>query len=325
MKNFVALFALASLLPGQTPPQKAAEDVPTSISVDVNLVNILASVRDKRGGLVGGLSKDDFEIYEDGKKQEIKYFARETDVPLTIGLLVDVSGSQRNLIEIERAAASQFFNQVLRKKDMAFLISFGTESELLQDLTNSQRALLEGLHRLRENSGVGGIHPGPVPTAGQPRGTVLYDAVYLAATDRLKAEVGRKAIVIITDGDDQGSRLSKEKAIESAQKADAVIYSIYYVDRSFYGGGRGTIMLGGGGGEGVLKRMSDETGGSVGKVDRGRSLQQIFDQIQQEMRSQYSIGYPSQNKPDGSYHKIEVKPRDKTLKVQARRGYYATK
>ena len=137
------------------------------------MVNVLASVRDKRGALIPNLEKKDFTILEDGKPQTIKYFTKETDLPLTIGLLVDVSGSQRNLIDIERSAASQFFAQVLRKKDMAFLISFGEESELLQDYTNSPRLLTEGLGQLRPSSGVGGLHPGPVPTIGRPRGTVL--------------------------------------------------------------------------------------------------------------------------------------------------------
>src|SRR5579883_94497 len=170
-----------------------AQDEPT-IKVDVNLVNILFSVHNKQNGLVGNLEKKDFQIFEDGKPQEIKYFTRETDLPLTIGLLVDTSLSQRNLIEIERRAAIQFLNQVLRKKDEAFLIQFAEESELLQDYTNSVRLLQEGLGQLRVSSGVGGIGPGPVPTIGQPRGTVLYDAIYLAAAEKLRSEVGRKVI-----------------------------------------------------------------------------------------------------------------------------------
>jgi VWFA-related protein len=217
----------------------------------------------------------------------------------------------------------QFFSQVLRKKDMAFLISFGPECELLQDFTNSPRLLEEGLRGLHVESGVGGLHPGPVPTASTPRGTVLYDAVYLAATDRLQKEVGRKAIVLITDGVDQGSRLKKEAAIESAQKSDAIIYSIYYVDQSaYFGHGFGF----GGGGEGVLKQMSDDTGGRLLKVDRKHTLNDIFKQIQEEMRSQYAIGFTSTNpKKDGGFRKLEIKTRDKNQKVQARKGYYAEK
>jgi VWFA-related protein len=187
--------------------------------------------------LVGNLQKTDFTIFEDGKQQDIKYFTRETDLPLTIGLLVDTSGSQANLIDTERRAASEFFRKVLRPKDMAFLMQFGAEAELLQDSTNSISLLQRGLNQLRLSTPVGGLHPGPVPTASRQAGTILFDAVYLAADEKLKREVGRKAIVIITDGVDTGSRVSKEKAIEYAQKADAIIYSIEYEDHRMYGAG----------------------------------------------------------------------------------------
>ncbi len=314
--------ALSACLLAQAPPKGSPpEDLPAPITVDVNVVNILASVRDKRNALVANLDKSDFTVLEDGKAQSIKYFTRETDLPLTIGLLVDVSRSQENLIGIERNAASQFFNKVLRKKDEAFLISFGEESELLQDYTSSPRLLQDGLNQLRVSSGVGGLHPGPVPTVGQPRGTVLYDAVYLAASEKLKGEVGRKVLVLITDGVDQGSRMTRNQAVEAAQKADAVIYSIDYQDPSAYG------PFGfGGGGEGELRRMSDETGGRVFKVDRKHSLDEVFQEIQDEMRSQYAIGYtPTNDVRDGSYRRLEVRLANKDLKAQARKGYYAIK
>jgi VWFA-related protein len=305
-----------------------AQDQPLTITVATDVVNVLVSVRDKRGGLVGNLEKSDFTVLEDGKPQTIKYFSRETDLPLTIGLLVDVSGSQRNLIGIERDAASQFFSQVLRKKDMAFLISFGEECELLQDYTNSSRLLNEGLNQLKGNSGggVSGIHPGPVPTISPPRGTVLYDAVYLAAAEKLKSEVGRKVIVIITDGVDMGSRLSLNQAVEAAQKSDAVIYSIEYSDPSAYGGGGFGISLGGGAGTGTLRKLSEETGGHVYKVDRRNTLAQVFKELQDEMRSQYAIGYtPVNDKRSGEYRKLDIKLANKDLKAQARKGYYAVK
>ena len=182
--------------------------------MDVDVVNILASVRDKKGTLMPNLEKQDFTILEDGKPQPIKYFTRETDLPLTIGLLMDVSGSQQNLHRRSRRnAASQFFSQVLRKKDEAFLIMFGEESELLQDYTNSVRLLSDGLRRLQLKRAWAGFGPGPVPTMGQPRGTVLYDAVYLAASEKLRTEVGRKVIVVITDGVDEGSRLPISEAV----------------------------------------------------------------------------------------------------------------
>jgi len=319
------LFALTvALCAQQQQPQKPVEDAPATIKVDVNVVNILASVRDKKGTLMPHLEKQDFNILEDGKPQTIKYFTRETDLPLTIGMLVDTSGSQVNLIGIERNAASQFFSQVLGKKDEAFLLMFGEESELLQDYTNSIRLLNEGLNQLRLSAPVGGLGPGPVPTVGQPRGTVLYDAVYLASAEKLKQEVGRKVIVVITDGVDEGSKLPIEEAIEAAQKSDAVIYSILYEDRGFYSGfGR----LGfGGGGEAALHKMSDATGGHVFRVDNRHPLDEVFKELQDEMRTQYAIGYtPTNEVRDGSYRKLDVKMVNKDLKAQARKGYYATK
>jgi VWFA-related protein len=312
---------LVSAQPARSQKPRDGEDVTPSIKVEVDVVNVLCAVRNKAGGLVGNLSKDDFTLFEDGKPQTIKYFTRETDIPLTIGLLIDISGSQERLIEDERRAAYQFFSQVLRKKDMAFLISFGPEADLLQDFTNSPRLLQSALEGLHVESGVGGLHPGPVPTAGQPRGTVLYDAVYLAATDRLQKEVGRKAMVLITDGVDQGSRLKKEAAIESAQKSDSIIYGIYYVDQSAYFGHMG---FGLGVSDAALKQMSEETGGRLLRVDRKHTLNDIFTQIQEEMRSQYAIGFTSTNeRKDGSFRRLEIRTKDKNLKVQARKGYYA--
>jgi VWFA-related protein len=298
-----------------------AQDAPT-IKVDVDIVNILFNVRDKKGGLIGNLNKEDFSLAEDGKQQEIKYFTLETDLPLTIGLLIDVSRSQENLIEIEKNAAYQFFGAVLRPKDLAFLISFGSESELLQDYTNSPKLLRAGLDGLKVNSDFGGLHPGPVPTVYQPRGTVLYDAVYLAAAEQMKGQVGRKALILITDGEDQGSRYDIKKAIEAAQKADAVIFGIYYVDRAFYAQGGITF---GGVSDSALRRLSEETGGHVFHVDRKNTLTDVFREIQDEMRSQYAIGYtPINSIKDGSFRRIDIHASSKDWKVQARRGYYAT-
>src|SRR5713226_6254149 len=312
----LAASLLVILAPAQPQSKKLpdSEETTPSIKVDVDVVNILCSVRNKAGGLVGNLSKDDFTLIEDGKPQTIKYFTRETDLPLTIGLLIDISGSQARLIEDERRAAYQFSSQVLRKKDMAFLISFGPECELLQDFTNSPRLLQAALEGLRVSSGVGGLHPGPVPT-GPQRGTVLYDAVYLAASDRLQKEVGRKAMVLITDGVDVGSRLKKEAAIESAQKSDAIIYGIYYVDHAAYFGMGG---FGTGASDAALKQMSDDTGGRLLRVDRKHTLNDIFTQIQEEMRSQYAIGFTSTNPTkDGSFRRLDLRTHDKNQKVQA--------
>jgi VWFA-related protein len=305
----------APMLPQQQKQQTAEPEEPV-IKVDVDIVNVLCSVRDKNGRLIPNLTKDDFEIFEEGKLQEIRYFTKETDLPLTIGLLVDVSKSQESLIDIEKQAAYRFFSDVLRPKDLAFVISFGSDAELLQDLTHSTQALRKGLDDLRVSSAVGGLHPGPVPT-GKPRGTILYDAVFLASEDRLRREVGRKAIVVISDGVDMGSRISKSEAIEAAHKSDAVIYSIYYADPYYQ-------YLADGFGD--LKKMSEETGGRVLRVNKKNPLDLIFKDIQEEMRSQYSIGYISNNADNGTpYRKIEIRPKEKSLKVQARKGYYVNR
>jgi VWFA-related protein len=289
----------------------------STIKVDVDVVNILCNVRNKAGGLVGNLEKSEFTLTENGKQEDIKYFTRETDLPLTIGLLVDVSKSQERLIDIERNAAYRFFSDVLRSKDLAFLISFGADAELLQDYTSSRQLLQKALNQLRLNAPAEGLHPGPVPTVHQARGTILWDTVYLAAADQLRGQVGRKAIVVITDGGDQGSRYKLEEAIKAAQVADAIVYSIYYADSMAYGGF-------GSPGDHDLRRLSEETGGRVLHVDRKHSLEDVFRQIQEEMRSQYSLGYtPSNPAKDGTFRRIEIKLKDKDLKVQARKGYYS--
>jgi VWFA-related protein len=316
----------------QTPSNDQGQDS-SVIRVDVDLVNILFTVRKKHGGgLVPGLTKDDFSLLEDNKQQTISRFTRESDLPLTLGLLVDVSASQVNLIEIEREAASAFFASVIRPKDEAFLISFGKDTELLQDLTGSSRILRAALRGMRGDIEGGMVrstplpnsNPGTIPQMGQGKGTLLFDAIYLAAHEKLRSEVGRKAIVLITDGEDQGSYYKRDQAIEAAQRADTIIYSIYYVDPGFYGRFGG--MSFGGGGESDLKKMSEQTGGRVFVVDQKHSLQDVFKELQDEMRSQYAIGYtPTNPTRDGKFRRIEIKVRDKDNLVQARRGYYATR
>ena len=323
----VGVSALIAPVLAQT--SQSAQQNPSSpddqsvIRVDVDLVNILFSVRTKKGQLIPNLTKDDFELYEDGKKQEIQRFSRETDIPLTLGLLIDISASQENLIDIERSAASSFFANVIRPKDEAFLISFGKSTDLLQDYTNSPRLLMAGLKDLHADGGGPVMNPGAVPGLGKPKGTLLFDAVYLAATEKLRGEVGRKALVLITDGEDQGSYYNVKNAVEQAQKADTIIYSFYYVDPYFYSRGGMTF---GGGGEGDLHKMSNETGGHVFTVDRKHTLQDVFKELQEELRNQYTLGYtPSNTARDGSYRKIEIKVKQPDLVVQARKGYYATK
>ena len=312
-KVWLAVAGVAVVAGGFALAQETTDEV---LRVDVDLVNLLFAVRDKKGALVGNLEKDEFSVFEDGKQQTIKDFIRETNLPLTLGLLVDVSRSQESLIEVEKNAAQQFFQKVLKEKDMAFLISFGMEAELLQDSTNSVKLLRTGLDQLRISAPVSGIMgPGPVPTS-KARGTILYDAIYLAAHEKLRGEVGRKAVVVITDGVDMGSRYSLSEAIAAAHRADTIIYSIYYTDPrySYFGGG-----------DGELKKMSEETGGRMFRVDRKHTLDDIFTQIQEEMRSQYSIIYtPTNSNKDGAFRKVELRTARKDLKPQVRKGYYAT-
>jgi VWFA-related protein len=324
-KWFACLAAGSLLFAQATPPpspKPAEADQEPTIKVEVELVNLFFSVRDKKGAYISNLTKDDFEVYEDGKVQQPKAFTRETDLPLTIGLLVDVSGSQAALIETERAASYRFFADILRKKDMVFLISFGADTELLQDFTNSASLLRQGLAELRLNAGTPQVMtPSTVPIPGGPRGTLLYEAIWLAAKEKLRTEVGRKALVVITDGNDVGSRIKLEKAVEEAQRSDAIIYGVLFEDPRFT-----SAQFGGFSGEGPMRKMSEETGGRVFRVDRKNSLDDIYNLIQQEMRSQYALAYtPSNAAHDGSFRRIEIKPKNKDYKVQVRKGYYASK
>ncbi len=314
-----AAFMTAAQSPATQQPPEAADQV---IRVDVDLVNLFFSVRDKRGAYVADLAKDDFTVFEDGKKQEIKVFSRETDQAITVGLLVDVSRSQEALIEEERRASFRFFSQVLRKKDLAFIITFGADTEMLQDLTNSLPLLQQGLGAIRLNAGAGGgPTPSTVPMPTGMRGTVLYEAVWLAAQDVLRKEVGRKALVVITDGVDVGSRIKIEKAIEEAQRSDAIVYSILFEDPRYT-----SWQYGGFSGEGPMRRMAEETGGRVFRVDRRNSLEDIYKTIQDELRSQYAAAYtPTNPAKDGSFRRVEIRTRNRDHKVQVRKGYYAPK
>jgi VWFA-related protein len=317
----VSLAGLATRpAPAQEERPAAQQDEESTIRVDVDVVNVLATVRDKKGGLVNNLTKDDFVLVEDGVPQQITYFSQQTDLPLTIGLLVDTSVSQQRLIEDERSASFQFFQQILRnRKDLAFLISFDVDVELLQDLTDSSTLLHHGLEQLEIQGSSGGIMPSPVPTSGTSPGTVMFDAIYLASDEMLKGQVGRKAIVLISDGNDYGSRLKIEDALDAAHHSDVVIYGVRYFDREFYF--RAGAM--GGGGFGTLKKLGRETGGNIFEVSKKKPLKEIFDEIQAELRSQYSIGYTStRGASDGGFRKIELTTKNKNLKVSARNGYY---
>jgi len=312
------LVATASAQNTQNPGGQQEDQPLETLKVDVNVVQLFFNVKDKKGGLIPNLTKDDFEIFEDGKPQTVKYFKAESDLPLTLGILIDASGSQQRVLEMEKEVGGQFLQEILRTKDEAFVLSFDVNVDLLQDFTNSVSRLKEALNRAKINMGVGGgvMMPGPIPQ-GNPRGTLLYDAIYLASHDQLAHEVGRKAMIILTDGEDQGSQLRIKEAIEASHKADAIVYVLLIADRGSWGGY----------GEGEMKKLSTETGGRV--IDVGNKydkLRAAFEQIAVELRSQYNIGYTPTNKErDGTFRKVEIKTKNKDYKIQSRSGYYAPK
>ena len=312
-----------SAVPPQSSQQPDEDQRTETFKVSVEVVNLFFNVKDKKGALIPALTRDDFEVLEDGKPQTIKYFAAEANQPLTLGLLVDTSGSQGRVLPMEQEVGAAFLKEVLREKDLAFLISFDVNVDLLQDYTSSPRELKAALERTRINTGGGfstgipGIGGGPIPQSHPPRGTLLYDAIYLAADEKLRSEVGRKAMIILTDGNDQGSRMSLRDAVEAAQKADTICYVLLIADRGFYAQGEYV-------GDSEMKRLAEETGGRVVNVgNKYEKLKQAFDQIAQELRSQYNIGYtPTNTNRDGGFRKVEVRSRQ-GHRIQARKGYYA--
>jgi VWFA-related protein len=335
-----------------------------AIAVKVKVVNILATVRDKHGKIVPNLTQDDFTLEEDGKPVTIRYFANETNLPLTLGLLVDTSMSQRRVLDQERAASKTFLDQVLTEKDTAFLIHFDKEVELLQDLTASRPKLETALESLKtpelsqedntpdsggrsgggwpgggRNGGGGGRH------GGHHAGTLLYDAVYLASNELMAKQQGRKALIVLSDGVDRGSKESLESAIESAQRADTIVYSVLFKNDEEYGNRGGFGFPGGMGGGGmgghrggggrrepeeerpdgkkILTRISKETGGRMFEVSKKQPIDQIYSSIQEELRHQYNLGFTPDKADSAGYHKLLLKAKQKDSTVQARDGYYA--
>jgi VWFA-related protein len=327
----------------------------STLSVDVKVVNVLATVRNKQRQIVRDLNQDDFRLEEDGRPQTIRYFARETNLPLTLGLLVDTSLSQRRLLGEERSASYQFLQQVLREdKDMAFVLHFDREVELLQDITSSHKRLETALSSLetpdpgqwrgRGSPPSGPRSPGSGPRSrGRMAGTLLYDAVFLASDELMKKQTGRKALIVLSDGVDTGSNLNLQSAIEAAQRVDTPVYAILFADEAMYanGGGFGGGHRSGGmgrwpdgrsrfpqpahpDGKKVLKQIAQETGGGFFEVSKKEPIEQIYTQIQEELRNQYSLGYtPDRPKENPGYHKIHLTTQQKGLIVQARDGYYA--
>ena len=282
----------------QLPPRVSDQ----TYRVSVDLVNVLCSVFDRdTNSFVTNLTRDDFSIYEDGKKQEIKNFARETNLPLTIAMLIDTSDSVAPKLKFEQEAAISFFLSVLREKDRALLMEFDTGVTLLQDFTGDPNKLAKEIRKLK--------------AAG---GTALYDAIYMACDEKLIRETGRKAIVILSDGDDESSDTTISKALEMALRAESTIFVISITKGGFFG------VQGSPEGDAAMKEITRETGGKVFFPFKLEELEDSFRQINQELRSQYSLGYYSTNTfRDGSYRKIDIKISDRNLKPNHRKGYYA--
>jgi VWFA-related protein len=319
-----ALHAQEAPSPSGPPPASTAEAQPRqdmdveTLKVQVNLVNVYFSVRDKNGYLTN-LHKDDCSILENKEPQKIKNFTQEKNLPLTIGILLDTSGSQIHVLPLEQQSGAEFLKDVLTPKDEAFLISFDINVDLLSDYTNSPREIQRAMERATINTGAG---TGSVTGRGTARGTLLYDAVYLGAHVKLRQEAGRKILVLLTDGGDQGSQETLKSSIEAAQKANAIVYVILLSDRGFYGGFGGINLADVGARD--MDRLASETGGRVINVgNNGKKLEEAFDQIQDELRTQYLASYtPTNAKIDGTYRNLNITCQA-GQKVQARKGYYA--
>jgi VWFA-related protein len=348
--------ALATLLLSALP--LFTQQIPP-ITVNVAAVNLLATVRDKHGNIVRNLAKDDFSLEQDGKPQCITYFAKESDLPLTLGLLVDTSLSQRRVLDQERSASRSFLDRVLREdKDQAFLIHFDHEVELLQDLTSSRRKLLAAIDQIHspqfsQSSSGSSTSSDPAGGDGGGRGshgrghgggTLLYDSVYLASNEVMKKQQRRKALVVLTDGVDRGSKESLSEALESAERADTLIYCILFADKEegHGGGGYGGPHMGGGGmgggrgggyprrteesrpdGKKILEQIAKTSGGRFFEVSKKETLDKIYADLDEELRNQYVLGY-SPDKPDATpgYHKLHLAVKQKDAQVQTRDGFY---
>ncbi|MGH9617056.1 MAG: VWA domain-containing protein, partial [Acidobacteriaceae bacterium] len=292
----------------------------TTLRVSVNLVDLFFNVHDKTGKPVPNLTRSHCKVYEDGKQQTLKSFAARTDLPLSIGILLDTSLSQQRVLPEEQKAAAAFVRRILRHRDEAFLISFDVTVDLLADWSGDPSDLKRALDSAEINSSSGNYANGTIPSITKPKGTLLYDAVYLASNDKLRQESGRKAMVLLTDGQDEGSQEKLQSAIEAAQKADAVVYVLLISDPGVYG----ALDFSG---DGAMRKLVEATGGEVFSIGKdGKKLPAAFDAIENQLRTEYQATYtPANSAQDGDYRKIRVECRQngESLKVQARQGYYA--
>ena len=296
-------------------PQEPAQQPPV-IRTQVNLVNLFVTVRDKNKRIVTDLKQEDFKVQEDGQPQQIAFFSKEVTLPITLAMLLDTSGSEQYMLGSIQDAGGQFMNRVLRKGDEALVMSFDSDVDLLSDFTDDRGQLDRAIRKARINipsAGSIGNNPGPIGSR-QITGTALYDAIYLACNEKLNTEAGRKAIVIVTDAQDEGSKVRLEEAVEAAQRTDTVVHILLVGDSRF------------GINSGVAHKITEETGGRSIYVNSEKHLVEAFDQISEELRSQYTLGYyPTNAARDGKFRKIKVEMNNHDLKVLARKGYYAPK
>jgi VWFA-related protein len=284
-----------------------------SIKVGVSLVSLYATVRDNHKAIVSNLEQNDFKIFEDNVEQKVSFFAKERTLPLTMGLLIDTSGSEAEMIGAEQQAAIQFLQRVMQKRDEGLVITFDLDVDLLADWTNDVSELDRAIRRARINapSSAGRTTAGPFPTSGSG-GTNFYDAVYLACHDKMASEAGRKALIILTDADDNGSKIRLEEAVEAAQRADTVIHMLVVYDRRF------------GANFSAAKKLAEDTGGRAIDVHNSKDLLKAFDEISEELRTEYSLGYyPTNTKLDGTFRKLRVEVTNKDNKALTRKGYYS--
>ena len=306
------------------PAQQEDDQSVATFKLQVNLVDMFFTVKDKQGNLVPHLTQDDCTVFEDKQPQKLKTFVAETHQPLTLGILLDTSGSQMRVLPLEQDVGSQFLERVLTKKDEAFLLSFDVNVDLLQDYTNSPRMLSRAMSKAEINTagggggGIPGAGGGTIPSIGAPKGTILYDAVYLASNEKMNQEAGRKAMILLTDGEDEGSVHKIQDAISAAQKSNVIVYTILIADHGFYGGF-------GYSGYSAMKKLTEETGGRLIDVgNNGKKLEDAFQQIEDELRTQYVATYTPQNtKLDGTFRHVTVECKGDGMKVQVRKGYFA--
>ncbi|HKO05574.1 MAG TPA: VWA domain-containing protein [Candidatus Acidoferrales bacterium] len=311
--------------PPPVPQREKNEQAPQVFKVQVNLVNQFVTVRDKHNAIVADLvcpdaakgTAGDFRVFEDGVEQKIESCTKEMNLPLTMAMLLDTSGSMDRMLSAEQETASLFLERVMKKGDETTLISFDQDADELTDFTGSVRELERGLSRARINEPYAPVTPGTVPDRA-PRGTVFYDAIYLAAREKLSSQTGRKAIIVLTDAVDNGSRVRLEEAIEAAERTDAVVHILLIADPgSFFSQGSGA---------GVAHKIAEETGGRMIEVKGAKRLAEAFEQIVEELRSQYVVSYyPSNTTHDGRFRKVKIEVTRPDTKVLARKGYYAPK